>query len=62
MSDEIDKAEELSSVILDAQLRNIRSHAQLDPGVAGECEKCGNESLRLIGGHCAPCRDKFKLP
>jgi hypothetical protein len=26
-------------------------------GVAGECEGCGDESKRLVGGRCAPCRD-----
>lgn len=25
-------------------------------------ERCGEFSWRLVGGACAPCRDKFKLP
>lgn len=31
---------------------------EIPPGVAGECELCGEFSPRLIGGACAPCRDK----
>jgi hypothetical protein len=34
----------------------------IQPGVPGECDLCGEESGRLIGGACAPCRDKHKLP
>jgi hypothetical protein len=32
------------------------------PGVAGECERCWEESARLINGVCARCRDKHGLP
>ena len=31
-------------------------------GVAGECNRCAEESPRLVRGVCAPCRDKFNLP
>lgn len=30
---------------------------KLDPGIAGECYECGENSIRLIGGLCARCRD-----
>lgn len=32
------------------------------PGDPGDCELCGRWSGRLIGGACAPCRDKYRLP
>lgn len=31
-------------------------------GAPGECDLCGEWSGRLVGGACAPCRDKYKLP
>ena len=31
-------------------------------GVAGDCDLCGEWSGRLVGGACAPCRDKHGLP
>lgn len=36
--------------------------ASIPPGEPGECELCGEPSGRLVGGHCAPCRDKYRLP
>ncbi len=46
-----------------ADLAEIRRKAQqMEKGTWGECERCGEFSLRLVGGACAPCRDKFKLP
>jgi hypothetical protein len=35
---------------------------ELADGVAGDCDLCGEWSGRLVGGVCAPCRDKHKLP
>lgn len=61
MADEIDLTEEREAVALGAKLQAIRSKAVLVPGVPGECEMCGEESPRLVGGACAPCRDKYKL-
>lgn len=29
----------------------------LDQGVSGECDECGERSIRLVGGCCARCRD-----
>lgn len=28
----------------------------LGPGVSGECDECGEPSIRLVGGCCARCR------
>ena len=33
----------------------------LPEGTAGVCNRCGEDSPRLIKGVCAPCRDKYKL-
>lgn len=62
MSDELDATDERSQVMNDAAIQIIRNKAKLDPGVEGECDKCGDHTIRLIGGYCAPCRDKYKLP
>lgn len=35
---------------------------ELAPGKPGECDLCGQHSMRLVDGACAPCRDKHKLP
>jgi hypothetical protein len=34
-----------------------RQVAQMPVGFSGDCESCGFESKRLVGGECAPCRD-----
>ena len=39
-----------------------RKAAEIPKGKPGECERCGEPSLRLVGGACAPCRDRHKLP
>lgn len=59
MSDIADRAQEDIDVELAAAIR----HASKDipPGVAGECEMCGEWSGRLVGGACAPCRDRHRL-
>ncbi|OGO33103.1 MAG: hypothetical protein A2Z03_02225 [Chloroflexi bacterium RBG_16_56_8] len=36
--------------------------ANIQPGNAGECDLCGEHSMRLVQGACAPCRDKYHLP
>lgn len=46
-----------------ARLEGIRRQVSAMPtGEPGECDKCGEDSPRLVRGVCAPCRDKFKLP
>lgn len=62
MADEIDIANERCAVDMDKAISVIRNKAKLDPGSEGECELCGEWMLRLIGGACAPCRDRYKLP
>ncbi|MDR6850337.1 hypothetical protein J2Y57_003571 [Sphingomonas sp. BE137] len=55
MADQIDIAAELNELHFDISLRAARRPVPV--GVPGECEKCGDDSLRLVGGRCAPCRD-----
>lgn len=31
-------------------------------GPPGECDFCGEYSVRLVSGACAPCRDRRGLP
>jgi len=33
------------------------ARAPVPAGVPGECAQCGDDSPRLVGGRCAPCRD-----
>lgn len=39
-----------------------KAASDIPEGEAGECERCGEDSLRLVFGACARCRDKHKLP
>lgn len=35
---------------------------ELEPGVPGECEWCGEYFTRIVRGACGRCRDERKLP
>jgi len=59
--DSLDIAGERTQLAIDARVAAIRANAQIPAGVAGECDLCGEWSGRLIGGACAPCRDKYRL-
>jgi hypothetical protein len=59
MADDADMAGDDMDVWLPRAIEATR--ADIQPGVAGECELCGEWSGRLIGGACAPCRDKHGL-
>lgn len=41
------------------ELRGPRTPYEVPPGVEGDCGMCGEWSGRLVGGFCAPCRDKL---
>lgn len=60
MADEIDRANDYAQMRLDAAISNAAKDIQ--PGIPGECDRCGEESKRLINGVCARCRDKYGLP
>lgn len=55
MPDEIDRLQEQEDMIRDAQVRAAR--VQIPAGAPGECQQCFEDSPRLVGGRCAPCRD-----
>lgn len=56
MADAADHAAVLNDQHFERSLRAAR--VPVPVGVAGECEGCGDDSPRLIGGRCAPCRDR----
>ena len=60
MSDEVDQTTERME--RESELRRFYQPFALEPGEAGECQLCGEQSARLVRGACAPCRDKRKLP
>ena len=63
MADNVDVTAEQTEVQEAAYIAEIRRKAaEIPKGKPGECERCGEPSWRLVGGACAPCRDKFKLP
>lgn len=62
MPDEFDSVQERLEIATDKAISEIREKAKIEPGIEGECEMCGSWMLRLIGGACAPCRDRYKLP
>lgn len=61
--DVIDRGTETGEQFREAAEQAVREAAALIPaGEAGDCELCGHWSGRLVGGACAPCRDKYGLP
>jgi hypothetical protein len=59
MADAVDRANEYAARQLEKHIRAARG--DIPPGKPGECDFCGEWSSRLIGGACAPCRDKYGL-
>lgn len=58
--DEADKAEQrIEEAVSDGINEASRAVAAMPVGEPGECSGCGNESLRLVNGYCAPCRDRY---
>jgi len=39
-----------------------KAAANIPTGTDGDCDLCGEHSMRLVQGACAPCRDKYHLP
>lgn len=63
MSDEIDIANDRAAADTQRAEAAARAKAQAIPaGTPGDCELCGEWSGRLVGGACAPCRDRYRLP
>jgi len=63
MADEIDAGCDREQLDRDLALNAARAAADRMPeGSAGDCGLCGEHSMRLVEGACAPCRDKYGLP
>lgn len=63
MADIVDTTDESECHVLEARVNAITAAAAAIPkGEPGECRHCGEESLRLVGKACAPCRDLRNLP
>ena len=63
MADEIDTANALAQAERERAMRVVMAlAAAINPGKPGDCDFCGEWSGRLVGGACAPCRDKLRLP
>jgi len=63
MADDIDLSSERAEADLARRVEATRQAAAgIPPGIAGDCDLCGEHSMRLVGGACAPCRDKHQLP
>lgn len=58
--DDIDLTDVREQQMLDFAIRE--ASREIPPGVAGDCDLCGEYSGRLIEGACAPCRERYKLP
>lgn len=54
-----DRAAELTA---DREAEIRRAAAAIPAGEPGDCDYCGLPKPRLVGGACAHCRDKYRLP
>ncbi len=55
MADHVDEANDIAALHLERSLATARQPIAV--GEPGECRTCGDDSPRLVGGRCAPCRD-----
>ncbi len=63
MADEADMSDKhVETRVLEGVEAVSRAAAAIPVGAPGECDLCGEWSGRLVGGACAPCRDRYKLP
>lgn len=58
--DEVDEATERNERRIAEGVARAAAHP-LVPGVAGDCDLCGEWAGRLVLGVCAPCRDRRGL-
>ena len=61
MADAIDEATETIEEHKAREIQKIRAKADIPKGVQGNCDWCGEYTIRLIGGACARCRDRRGL-
>lgn len=63
MADDIDLAQARAEEDTDRAIAAVRKSAATIPaGEPGLCDLCGEWSGRLVGGACAPCRTRYRLP
>ena len=55
MADVVDQAQRHEAAFLARAIRAARLAVPI--GAPGICDDCGDESQRLVGGRCAPCRE-----
>lgn len=60
MTDAVDFAAAIEAEHVAAGLRRI--DAAIPQGVSGECDECGEQMPRLVGGRCGFCRDGRRPP
>lgn len=60
MADVADIAQRNNEVWQEAAIR--AAIVTVPAGVPGRCGECGDETLRLIDGLCAPCREPAPMP
>lgn len=62
MADEIDIAQQREQEDTARALAAARmTCAAIPTGEPGDCDLCGEHSMRLVEGVCAPCRDKYGI-
>ena len=60
MTDIIDEAANIIAAEEENILHEVRKKAaEFQLGYPGECLECCEESVRLVRGLCAPCRDEL---
>lgn len=60
MADEVDLLDESTEREKAWAITNAQRVASMIPiGEPGQCRHCDEDSPRLVGGLCAPCRDAF---
>lgn len=57
--DDIDRAQEREDIARAAAISQAAK--ELPAGEPGECDFCGEQSLRLVKRACARCRDEYGL-
>lgn len=60
MADDVDFATDRIEKETSKTLEQFKGY-QIPEGKEGNCDTCGEWSSRLIGGMCAPCRDKYEV-
>ncbi len=62
MPDIADEANDVVQQAADLAIaKAVASAKAILPGIPGDCDLCGEWTSRLVGGACAPCRDRYRL-